>query len=113
MKFSRDMLEKALQRKIFSWCDSVMKSEIPSEIYNYVHQGTPIERVRANNWLKEHGYRLVCNPDGVAQVFRGATLVREAKVVLELDDPEDVLQLAEAVTENVNIPPPTWQPKNV
>lgn len=111
MKFTRDMLDKALQRKIFSWCDSVMKELIPSDVYNNVHHGTPLERIRANNWLKERGYRLVCDPDGVAKVFCGNTLMRHAKIVLELENSDDVLQLAEVVTENVNIPPPPWQPK--
>lgn len=112
MKFSREQLQKALSRKIFSWVDMVLKEELPADIYAKAHQGTYADRASVNGWLQEHGYRIVTQPDGVCQVFRGSKLVRHTKMVLELTEAEDLLQLAEVVKENANIPPPPWQPKN-
>lgn len=107
LKFSREMMEKALQKKIFKWVDSVMREELPDEVYSTMHQGTITERMRTSRWLQEQGYHIESQPDGIIRVMRGAVLVRESRVVLELTDPDDLLQMAE-VSENKNIPPPPW-----
>lgn len=111
MKFTREMLERALAKKIFGWVDTVFKEELPADIYASAHHGTPSERLRVNRWLAEHGYRIITHPDGVAQIFRGTKLVRQTKMVLELTDPEELLGIAEVVKEHANIPPPPWNPK--
>lgn len=112
MKFSQQDLQKALQKKIFSWVDAVFQGELPADIYAKAHCGTPSERLSANLWLKERGYRIVTQPEGVVQIFRGTALVRQTKMVLELEKPEELLQIVEAVSQNVNIPPPPWDPKS-
>lgn len=112
MKFNREMLEKAMARKIFAWVDDAMKQLLPDDIYQCAHCGSPVDRIRANNWMQEKGYRVVSQPDGVIQIFRGAAVVKQTKLVLELTDPEELLQIAEVVKDNVNIPPPPWQPRS-
>lgn len=111
MKFNRDQLQRALSKKIFGWVDGVFKEVLPMDVYATAHCGTPSERLKANLYLQEQGYRVVSQPDGIVQIFKGTKLVRQTKLVLELTDPEELLRIAEVVSEHVNIPPPPWQPK--
>lgn len=112
LKFNQEQLQKALLKKIFGWVDKVLKEELPSHIYDTAHAGKPSERMRTSLWLREQGYRIVTNPDGEVQIFKGTKLVRQTKMVLELDNPEELLQVMEVVQDNVNIPPPPWDPKS-
>lgn len=108
MKFNREMLEKALARKIFKWVDDVMKDIVPADIYASAHLGNPSDQHRAHNWLRENGYRILTPGDGYVQVFKGTRLIKQTQLVLELTDPEELLSIAEAVKTNVNIPAPPW-----
>lgn len=112
IKFNQDQLQKALLKKIFAWVDVVMKEELPSHIYDTAHKGKPSERLSTGRWLMEQGYRVVTQPDGEVQIFKGTKLVRRTKMVLELDDPEELLSVMEVVQDNVNIPAPPWDPKS-
>jgi len=110
MKFNREMMEEALKRKIFAWVDGVMRDILPNHLYQTAHRGNPMERDRANRWLKEKGYRVESSDDGVIRVFKGTKVVRQTKLVLELDDPEELLQIAEVVQRHAKaIQPPPWQ----
>lgn len=111
MKFTAEMLQKGLLKKMFGWADLVLKEHIPSDIYGKCHSPVPSEKMRGLRWIQERGYRIATPGEGVVQVFRGTKLLRQTKMVLELDDPEDLLQMAEVVKGNENIPPPPWQPK--
>lgn len=109
MKFNREMLERALAKKIFKWVDGVMKEIVPPDIYASAHCGNPDDRNRAHNWLKENGYRIITPGEGYVQVFKGTRLVRQTRLVLELTDPDELLSIAEAVKSHTNLPaPPPW-----
>jgi hypothetical protein len=110
MKFNREMLEDALKRKIFAWVDGVMREILPNHMYQAAHRGDPFEREKTNQWLKEKGYRIESPGDGLVRVFKGTKLIRQTRLVLELNDPEELLQIAE-VAQHKNIPPPPWQQK--
>jgi hypothetical protein len=111
MQVTREALTLALNRKRFRWVDMVLKEELPPDIYGSMHSNNFSDHQRAVHWMKEHGYHVQDAGDGVIQIFRGTSLVRQTKMVLELKDPAEMMAVMEAVTENVNIPPPPWVPK--
>jgi hypothetical protein len=113
MRVTQEALTKALNKKRFKWVDAVMKEEVPSDIYHSMKSVNMDDRKRAYQWLKERGYYIKDEGEGVCRIMKGTTLVRQTKLVLELDKPEELLQVMEAVTENLHIPPPPWQPKDV
>src|SRR5262245_32052127 len=102
IKLSREVLTQALNRKRFAWVDSVMRDVLPADIYGSMHSGNPTDRLRATGWMREHGYRITDVGDGVIQIFRGTKLVRQTKMILELNDPDELLAVMESVTENMN-----------
>jgi hypothetical protein len=112
LRFTPEMLSQALTRKIFRWVDGVMEDILPADIYASAHLGNETDRNRANNWLKEKGYRVESPGEGFVRIFRGTKLVRQTRLVLELTDHKELLDIAEAV-QHKNIPPPPWQPRQV
>lgn len=112
MKFSREILKKALLKRVFKWVDEVMQERLPADIYASAHRGNPNDKARVICWLREQGYRVVSHSDGVVQIFKGTKLVKQTKLVLELTDPDELLSVAEVVSKNVNIPPPPWHNEN-
>jgi len=111
MKITGEAMMKALNRKRFAWVDQVMREELPTDIYGGMHSANLADRKASTGWLKEHGYRVNDAGDGTIQVFRGTRLVRQTRLILELDDPEELLSVMEAVKDNSNIPLPPWHPK--
>lgn len=112
MKFTGDDLQKGLARKIFKWVDTVLKDELPADIYASAHAANYDDRQRAMGWLRERGYRIVGQGEGVHQIYRGTALIRQTTMTLNLDNPDDLLSVMEVSKENVNIPPPPWNPKH-
>jgi hypothetical protein len=113
MQVSRDAMTKGLNRKRFTWVDQVMREELPTDIYGAMHSEYLLERLRATAWLKEQGYRISDEGEGIVRIMKGSKLVRQTKLVLELTDPNDMLAVMEAMHEHIkNLPPPPWQPTN-
>lgn len=108
MKITKEVLTKAINRKIFAWVDATMKDILPPDIYASAHLGNNTDRLRANKWLAEKGYRIQSFDDGIVQLLQGTKVLRQAKMVIEVSDQEEMLQIAEAVYHK-NIPPPPWQ----
>jgi hypothetical protein len=111
MRFNTHLLRVAINRKRFEWVDQVMKEILPTEVYGGMHSDNREDRQKAVNWLSEKGYYVKDAGEGVMQVFKGTRLLRQRLFVWEITDPEELLGIAEAVTDHKNIPPPPWAPK--
>jgi len=112
MKFNAHLLRVAINRKRFEWVDQVMKEILPTDVYGNMHSNKVADRQKAVNWLNEKGYYVKDAGEGVMQIFKGTRLLRQRTFIWEITDPEELLGIAEAVT-NKNIPPPPWAPRDV
>lgn len=93
---TKEMIGKVINQRKFAWVDEQMRGLIPNSTYQRLKHGTPPERQIATAWVKEKGYH-VTEEEGHVKLKRGDTVIAQCQVVLELETPEDLESLAEAV----------------
>lgn len=93
---TKEMIGKVINRRKFEWVDREMRKHIPNRVYQAMRRGNTAEKEVATEWIKEKGYHVI-EEDGFCRLKRGDTVIASCRIVLELDTPEDLGAIAEAV----------------